>query len=224
MMVEFMDSSMMKTKIQILVLQKFSILQFLNDPPRVLFMNQKIFYFLQILMKWILWLPNLSLQVIKIFYLQIFPFSIRDYKLLPVIFPFLVSKDSDDTSDDEVPKASKKDNAKLKKKVADRAKAYGIEAQRIQLEEAVERQKLKRIPVIDPIDQRTLKKAKEASNDRLNKMLRPSKSIQRAARSASELSEAALANFQMSNANRAARQGKKDAIEGMSSSFVNASF
>ena len=68
------------------------------------------------------------------------------------------------------------------------------------------------------------KKAKEASNDRLNKMLRPTKSIQRAARSASELSEAAVANFQMSTANRAARQGKKDAIEGMSSSFVNASF
>ena len=63
-MMAFMDSSMMKTKIQILVLQKFSILQFLNDPPRVLFMNQKIFYSLQILMKWILWLPNLSLQVI----------------------------------------------------------------------------------------------------------------------------------------------------------------
>ena len=112
----------------------------------------------------------------------------------------------------------------MKKKVAERAKAYGIEAQRIQLEEAVERQKLKRIPVIDPIDQRTLKKAKEASNDRLNKMLRPSKSIQRAARSASELSEAAVANFQMSAANRAFRQGKKDAMEGMSSSFVNASF
>ena len=69
----FMDSSMMKTKIQILVLQKFSILQFLNDPPRVLFMNQKIFYSLQILMKWILWLPNLSLQVIRTFYLQFFP-------------------------------------------------------------------------------------------------------------------------------------------------------
>ena len=145
--------------------------------------------------------------------------------MLQVTFPFfLVSKDSDDTSDDEVPKASKKDNAKLKRKVAERAKAYGIEAQRIQLEEAVERQKLKRIPVIDPIDQRTLKKAKEASNDRLNKMFRPSKSTQRAARSASELSEAAVANFQMSTANRAARQGKKDAIEGMSSSFVNASF
>ena len=64
MTMEFMDSSMTMTKIQILVLQKFSILQFLNDPPRVLFMNQKIFYFLQILMKWILWLPNLSLQVI----------------------------------------------------------------------------------------------------------------------------------------------------------------
>ena len=144
---------------------------------------------------------------------------------LQVTFFLLVSKDSDDTSDDdEVPKASKKDSTKLKKKVAERAKAYGIEAQRIQLEEAVARQKLKRIPVIDPIDQRTLKKAKEASNDRLNKMFRPSKSTQRAARSASELSEAAVANFQMSNANRAARQGKKDAIEGMSSSFINASF
>ena len=83
---------------------------------------------------------------------------------------------------------------------------------------------MKRIPVIDPIDQRTLKRAKEASNDRLNKMFRPSKSTQRAARSASELSEAAVANFQMSTANRAARKGKKDAIEGMSSSFVNASF
>ena len=71
-MMAFMDSSMMKTKIQILVLQKFSILQFLNDPPRVLFMNQKIFYFLQILMKWTLWLLNLSLQVIKTFYIYNF--------------------------------------------------------------------------------------------------------------------------------------------------------
>ena len=44
------------------------------------------------------------------------------------------------------------------------------------------------------------------------------------AKSASELSEAAVANFQMLTANRALRQGKKDAMEGMSSSFVNASF
>ena len=71
----FMDSSMMKTKIQILVLQKFSILQFLNDPPRVLFMNPKIFYFLQILMKWILWLLNLSLQVTKTSYIHKFHHS-----------------------------------------------------------------------------------------------------------------------------------------------------
>lgn len=73
----------------------------------------------------------------------------------------------------------------------------------------LDRRRSKRIPVIESYDQMALKRAKTVTNSNLNKTLRPSKSTQLAAHSASESSKFALANLKMMQANQKARDEKE---------------
>ena len=138
------------------------------------------------------------------------------------LFYLVPQDDSDSTSDEEESvKEEDKEKQKIQKKLQEKAKTYGIEQQKLRIQVDLDRRRSKRIPVIESYDQTALKKAKTVTNSNLNKTLRPSKSTQLAAHTASNSSKYALANLKMMQANQQAKN-EKETIANISN-FVQSS-
>ena len=138
------------------------------------------------------------------------------------LFYLVTQDDTDSTSDEEeAVKEEDKEKQKIQKKLQEKAKTYGIEQQKLRIQVDLDRRRSKRIPVIESYDQSALKRAKTVTNSNLNKTLRPSKSTQLAARTASNSSKYALANLKMMQANQQARD-EKETIDNISN-FVQSS-
>ena len=132
------------------------------------------------------------------------------------LFYLVTQDDTDSTSDEEeAVKEEDKEKQKIQKKLQEKAKTYGIEQQKLRIQVDLDRRRSKRIPVIESYDQSALKRAKTVTNSNLNKTLRPSKSTQLAARTASNSSKYALANLKMMQANQQAKD-EKETIDNIS--------